>query len=1213
MPSSFRALLSILFWSPHRDRRPRRRRFRPLLEFLELRATPTASTTWTGANHNTDSNWSDAGNWTNGVPGPGVIAVLTSNSVNKAVISTNSTDDIGSLSVAGLQIDGTWGATLTVNGALTLNGTAASEWDSGNIVVSQASGTLANNGTLTLNGSNNVTLAGGGTLTNNGAIVQKNSGNLNVTNTGNYDSTLANTGTYDFTADSNVTGGSGGVVTNSGTIEKTAGTGTSYITPPITSSGGTFDAETGTLQLAANTNDTNGTFRAAAGAALDLTGGNTLVENGSFTGAGSSVTAGSYGTLELSNGYVEAGTSGATFTVAGGLTYNWTGGTFYVPHGATLTYNGNLLLTNSSSNVNLGGGGTFTLNGTITQSGTKDLNLYSVNGAATTLNILAGSSYDITANSSIDGGGNGAVIDAGTIEKTGGTGTSVFSPPLTNNGGTVDAETGTLQLQTNTSDNSGIYRAAALAALDLTGGDNFTEYGTFTGTGSSVTAGSFGTLALTSGYLYAGTTGATFNVTSGLTFNWSGGNVYVPHGATLTYNGALLLTNSNSDDNLGGGGTFTLNGTITQSGAKDLNLYPVNSDATTLDVAPGSTYDFTTDSNIVGSGGGAVINTGTIEKTGGVATSSINPAFSNTPGSSGGVLTVQAGTLQLAPAGGTSTGGTFDVAPGTFLDLTGGQTANYSGNYTASGGGAVGFAGGTLNFPATSTFTALSGTPFQWNGGNLDIATGATLDFKGTMTVACVNQEIFGGGTLTNDGTINLAGTQNLYVAGSNSNVPSTLANNADGTIDFVADTGLLNGGGGGGTLTNQGLIEKTGGASTSYLGPTFNNSAAITVNTGSSPGGTLVLEPAGGTSTGGTFTVAATDVLDLTGGQTVSYAGTYTGTGAGQVQLNSGTLVVAGGAGGATFNFAKGLFRWNGGTINTNNNTLTLLSGLLITSSGNGSGGTVNELLTGGGTLSVGSATVASTFTDSGSGNNLSIGSGTTLSISAKGTLNLTNDDNLLGAGTVVNAGTFEKTGGTSTSTIQPAFDDSNGTTNGKVSVTRGTLSFTGPVNQVSNGHLTAGSWSVTNTTMVAALVLPGSISVIDPGVSVTLSGPYASFSNLSGLTSNNGSLSLLGTVLTLTGGFTNTGTLTVQVSYSTSGSQAGEIVTGSGGTVSLGGKLVVTGKGTPPGGSNFTLIDDGNSGDPIRGTFSTATLPAGYQLLSNAGDGNDLVLHKT
>jgi hypothetical protein len=254
----------------------------------------------------------------------------------------------------------------------------------------------------------------------------------------------------------------------------------------------------------------------------------------------------------------------------------------------------------------------------------------------------------------------------------------------------------------------------------------------------------------------------------------------------------------------------------------------------------------------------------------------------------------------------------------------------------------------------------------------------------------------------------------------------------------------------------------------------------------------------------------------------------------------------------------------------------------------------------------------VASTLTDSGSGNNLFIITGTTLSISPKGTFNLTNDDNLLSGGTVINAGTFEKTGGTSTSTVQPAFDDSNGTTNGKVSVTRGTLSFTGSVNQVSNGHLTAGSWSVTSTTMVSALVLPGSINVIDPGVTVTLGGPFASFSNLSGLTTNNGSLSLLVTVLTLSGGFTNTGTLTFQVTYSSLGNQAGEIVTGSSGSVTLGGKLVVTVKGTPPSGTNFTLIDDGNSGNTISGSFSTVTLPSGYQLLDNAGDGSDLVLHK-
>ena len=41
------------------------------------RLTARAQTAWTGA---TSSDWNTAGNWTNGVPGVGVLAFLTNNS-----------------------------------------------------------------------------------------------------------------------------------------------------------------------------------------------------------------------------------------------------------------------------------------------------------------------------------------------------------------------------------------------------------------------------------------------------------------------------------------------------------------------------------------------------------------------------------------------------------------------------------------------------------------------------------------------------------------------------------------------------------------------------------------------------------------------------------------------------------------------------------------------------------------------------------------------------------------------------------------------------------------------------------------------------------------------------------------------------------------------------------------------------------------------------
>ena len=63
------------------------------------------------------------------------------------------------------------------------------------------------------------------------------------------------------------------------------------------------------------------------------------------------------------------------------------------------------------------------------------------------------------------------------------------------------------------------------------------------------------------------------------------------------------------------------------------------------------------------------------------------------------------------------------------------------------------------------------------------------------------------------------------------------------------------------------------------------------------------------------TFNAAVSGAtLDLTGGQTVTYSGTLTGSGDGTVQFSGGTLAV--GVGGLTLNFPEGLFQWTGGQM---------------------------------------------------------------------------------------------------------------------------------------------------------------------------------------------------------------------------------------------------------------------------------------------------------
>jgi hypothetical protein len=134
-------------------------------------------------------------------------------------------------------------------------------------------------------------------------------------------------------------------------------------------------------------------------------------------------------------------------------------------------------------------------------------------------------------------------------------------------------------------------------------------------------------------------------------------------GATLTNAGVLVLTNGlGSTTNLEGrtntggslGGTLINQGTITQQGG-DLFLF----DGVRLENQAGATYDFAADGNLVAS---AMSNAGTVEKTAGTGTSSIQAAFSNLKGT----LAADSGTLQLHAnsAGGVSTGGTLNVARG---------------------------------------------------------------------------------------------------------------------------------------------------------------------------------------------------------------------------------------------------------------------------------------------------------------------------------------------------------------------------------------------------------------------------------------------------------------------------------------------------------------------------------------------------------------------
>jgi filamentous hemagglutinin len=130
-----------------------------------------------------------------------------------------------------------------------------------------------------------------------------------------------------------------------------------------------------------------------------------------------------------------------------------------------------------------------------------------------------------------------------------------------------------------------------------------------------------------------------------------------------------------------------------------------------------------------------------------------------------------------------------------------------------------------------------------------------------------------------------------------------------------------------------------------------------------------------------------------------------------------------------------------------------------------------------------------------------LVLANGTTLNNASGSTYNIESNGGIgqSGGGTLVNAGTLNKSGGTGTSTISTSTLNNTGT----LAVSSGTLNVSAKVSQVSGGTLTAGTWTVTGSSTVAAaldVTSAGNLTTIG-AARVTLSGPNSAFTNLNNL----------------------------------------------------------------------------------------------------------------
>ncbi len=964
----------------------------------------------------------------------------------------------------------------------------------------QRRGHAADTGTLTLSSASDKDLRT--TLENKGTIVDS------AGNTRFYNGILQNdaTGIYDFQNAAQIdmaNDGGTNAFSNSGTLEHSTGAGAAVFDGSVpfnnAASGKiTLGASVGSVLLAGGGTDLGGTFTVGTSSILDLTDGSNPTFTGTYTGSGG-------GFVQLNSGTITIGSGGATFNFPQSL-FQWNGG--YISGSPTLT-------NASGAFINLDTSTTKSLRAPLENKGTIIDNAGNTDFYYATLQNDAGAVYDFENAAAVhmaNDGGTNAFNNSGTV-KADGAGTVNFdgSVPFNNAAGgkiTLGASAGTVSLAGGGTDLGGTFTVGSGSVLDLTGGSNPTFTGTYTGSGAGFVQMNTGTITIGSG-------GATFNFPQSL-FQWNGG--YISGSPTLTNaSGAFINLDTSTTKSLRA--PLENKGTIIDNaGNTDFYYATLQNDA-------GAVYDFENAAAVhMANDGGtnAFNNSGTVKADGaGTVNFDGSVPFNN---AAGGKITLgaSAGTVSLA-GGGTDLGGTFTVGSGSVLDLTGGSNPTFTGTYTGSGAGfvqmntgtlTIGSGGATFNFPQNF---------FQWNGGfisggpTLTNASGAFINLDGTNDKDLRT-------TLDNKGTIiDNAGNTRFYYG--------VLDNDAGATYDFqnAAEVDMANDGGTN-AFNNSGTLEHSTGAGTVVFesGDPFNNAAAGKITLAANVGGISL--GGGGTDAGGTFTVGANSVLDLTDGSAPTLTGTYTGSGAGTVLMATGSLDVD--TAGATFNFPAGLFRWEGGTIAAaaSNSNVLLNTGFITLSTSTDKLLRYNLTLENQGTITDNQGNLRFYY---GTVQNDSGGVFSFTNDTAQGEVDLTNDGgnnafNNLAGGTVI------KSTGASNVVIDSGVPYSGaGTTQASAAI----LEIDGTtLPQDSSGALTGGTWIANNATL--SLPSEPTVSTIGSGAKVTLIGSAASFPLVAPVSTVNGTLGVLaGATFTTAGALANTGTISVGGKLTVSG----------------------------------------------------------------------------
>ncbi|WP_353779314.1 HYR domain-containing protein [Winogradskyella sp. 3972H.M.0a.05] len=582
-----------------------------------------------------------------------------------------------------------------------------------------------------------------------------------------------------------------------------------------------------------------------------------------------------------------------------GTTVNWNTGTL----------NGNTSTLTNSGTMNLMSVGTKIISGDTVLDNSGTINITSSGDLSIPQGILNNQASGVIdlqedgGNITWSGGTVHILNNSGLIKKTTSAGEAQIVLLLNNNDGTIEVESGTLSLQNTIGKNltDGTYNISSGATMDWD--TRITVSGTLTGVNN-------GTLNWTS--IVDVPVSATFNFTGSGDFNWTGGSLN--GGGTLTNLGTINLPGTGSKS-IFEDSNFDNEGTVNITGAGNLSISQgiFNNEASGV-------LDLQADSgDITWSGGSVHIlnNAGLIRKTTSLGEAQIVALLNNNDGT----ISVESGILSFQNTIGKNlTDGTYNISSGATMDWD--TTMTLSGDISGTNEGTLNW-GSIVDVPGSATMDITGSGVINWNGGSLN--GGGTLTNQSTINLPGTGaKSIFGDTAFSNEATFNITGAGDLLIS------QGTFDNQASGVLDLQEDSGNISWSGGSvHILNNTGLIRKTTSTGEAQIHVLLNNNGG----TISVENGTLSFQNSIGKNlTGGVYNVSPGAAFDWDG--LVTLLGTLTGTVDGD--LNATNTIAVDLDTTATINIAgTGNANWVSGILNGGG---TLINQSIINLTGTGS-----------------------------------------------------------------------------------------------------------------------------------------------------------------------------------------------------------------------------------------------------------------------------------